>query len=69
MRPVDEYRLMAAYYNGEYTGFIPCAYHAMQVYNGEVQLPDLIKNRSTAFGQFPHLHKNQSQWQKVKKQP
>lgn len=51
----DELRYDASHINGVYTGFIPCIEHAKQVLSGEVQLSDLIDNRSSDFEAFPNF--------------
>lgn len=41
-------RLEAAYIDGFYTGFIPCAYHAKQIIEGKISLSSLIDNEKRA---------------------
>ena len=40
----DKMRVNAAYINGNYTGFIPCADHAKKVMNCEITLESLVDN-------------------------
>lgn len=49
----DIRRYEAGCINGEFTGFIPCAFHAMQITRGIITLVSLIKNRNSKFHQFP----------------
>lgn len=51
----DDARYKASHMDGKYTGFIPCIEHAKQVLSGEVQLSDLIDNRSSDFEAFPNF--------------
>jgi hypothetical protein len=50
----DQKRYKAACINGQYSGFIPCAFHASQINAGKMNLSDLVKNRSDEFPEFPH---------------
>lgn len=50
----DKRRYKAGCINGEFTGFIPCAFHAKQITMGKITLQSLIQNRSEKFGQFPN---------------
>ncbi len=57
LRPItfnDQVRLKAAYIGGEYTGFIPCVKCADKIISGEINIQDLIKNRSSEFKEFPN---------------
>lgn len=42
----DKLRYEASHISGEYTGFIPCAKHAKQIKSGEIELGDLIQDRT-----------------------
>ncbi len=47
MKPtkLDELKFKMAHINGKWTGFIPCANHAVQIAIGSVTLSELIKDR------------------------
>jgi hypothetical protein len=50
----DQRRYKAGCINGEFTGFIPCAFHAREIVMGKITLESLIKNRHEMFPPFPH---------------
>lgn len=51
----DRMRYEAAHINGEYTGFIPCTMHAIEIKKGKITLLDLIdKNKRLAPIPFPN---------------
>lgn len=54
---IDQIRLKAANIDGEYTGFIPCAYHANEIVNGRTKLTDLITDRNPILPEFPKYGK------------
>lgn len=49
----DKARFDASKIDGEYTGFIPCYYHARQILSGRMTLKSLIKNRDKSLQEFP----------------
>lgn len=51
----DRMRYNAAFVDGQYTGFIPCTYHAKKIMKGEITLTDLIKDRDIDMPPFPNL--------------
>lgn len=51
----DKRRYKAGCINGQFTGFIPCAFHAKQITMGKISIFDLIKNRRADFPPFPNL--------------
>ena len=53
----DRRRYRAGCINGEFTGFIPCSFHAKQITMGKITLESLIKNRNDEFPPFPHFTK------------
>jgi hypothetical protein len=50
---IDIDRYNAGYVDGEFTGFIPCAYHAGLILEGRISLASLIHGRNPAFPPFP----------------
>lgn len=50
----DIQRYEAGCINGEFTGFIPCAFHAKEIIKGKITLQSLIKNRNKKFKAFPN---------------
>lgn len=52
----DKMRYDAAFVNGQYTGFIPCADHAKKILSGQCDLASLIKNRNPDLPPFPGVH-------------
>ena len=46
-------RYRASFRNGEYTGFIPCEYHAKKILSGEMEIENLIHGRNPDFPVFP----------------
>lgn len=51
----DKRRYNAAHINGQFTGFIPCAFHAKQITTGKITLQSLINGRSSEFPPFPNV--------------
>ncbi len=49
----DKRRYKAACINGEYSGFIPCAFHAKEITTKKITLVSLITNRNEDFLPFP----------------
>lgn len=49
----DKMRYEAGCINGEFTGFIPCTYHAKEIIQGRMTLYSLIRNRDKQFPAFP----------------
>lgn len=49
----DRIRYKASFMNGQYTGFIPCLYHAQEILAGKITLMSLIKDRDPDYGIFP----------------
>lgn len=52
----DIRRYKAGCLDGQFTGFIPCAFHAREITMGKITLESLISNRSNEFPPFP-IHK------------
>ena len=57
----DKLRYRASFYNGRFSGFIPCITHAKKILAGQITLDSLIKNRDAQFGLFPHHNLTQKQ--------
>lgn len=55
-KQIDIDRYNASFVNGEYTGFIPCGYHATKIRLGLETLVGLVKNRDPKFGDFPDIY-------------
>lgn len=53
----DMRRYKAGFINGEFTGFIPCCFHAKQITTGKISLSDLIVGRNEDFPPFPQMGK------------
>mgnify|MGYP001600193953 CR=1 FL=1 len=51
---VDIQRYKAGCINRQFTGFIPCAFHAKEIMMGKITLQSLIQNRSKDFNTFPN---------------
>lgn len=51
---VDRMRLAASRIDGKYTGFIPCASHAIDILQGKITLASLIENRDPLLPPFPN---------------
>lgn len=51
---VDIRRYKAGCINGQFTGFIPCAFHAKEIVMGKITLASLITNRNPEFPSFPN---------------
>lgn len=51
----DQRRYKAGCINGEFTGFIPCAFHAKEITMGKITLQSLIQNRKSDFPPFPNF--------------
>lgn len=51
---IDYLRYEAGCINGNFTGFIPCSYHAHLITNGKIKLESLIQNRNILFNEFPN---------------
>lgn len=52
---VDLRRFRAGHINGQFTGFIPCAFHAKEIVTGKITLASLIKDRDIFLPLFPNL--------------
>lgn len=50
----DLRRYKAGCINGQFTGFIPCAFHAREITMGRITLQSLIKNRNQNLPPFPN---------------
>ena len=50
---IDLRRYKAGCINGQFTGFIPCAFHAKEITMGRITLNSLINNRDKEFPPFP----------------
>lgn len=50
----DIRRYKAGCIDGEFSGFIPCAFHAREITMGKITLQSLIKDRSPEFSPFPN---------------
>lgn len=51
----DKRRYKAGCIDGQFTGFIPCAFHAKEITMGKITLQSLIKDRSEDFRPFPNF--------------
>ena len=51
----DKRRYKAGCINGQFTGFIPCAFYAKEIMMGKITLQSLIQNRNKDFSQFPRF--------------
>jgi hypothetical protein len=51
----DKRRYKAGCINGNFTGFIPCAFHAKEITMGKITLQSLIQNRNKDFNPFPNF--------------
>lgn len=51
----DKRRYKAGCIDGQFTGFVPCAFHAREITMGKIALVSLIKNRSSNFLPFPNV--------------
>jgi len=49
----DRRRYKSGLIQGQFTGFIPCSFHAKEITMGKITLVSLIKNRSSEFLPFP----------------
>lgn len=49
----DEIRYKAGCINGEFSGFIPCLDHALQIKNNEIDIQSLVSNRDPNLKPFP----------------
>ncbi len=49
----DKRRYKAGCVDGQFTGFIPCAFHAKEIVMGRITLASLITNRNKDFPYFP----------------
>jgi len=50
----DIRKYKAGFLNGQFTGFIPCLFHAKEIIAGKITLQSLIKNRNPKFSAFPY---------------
>lgn len=50
----DQRRYKAGCINGQFTGFVPCSFHAREIVMGKITLESLIKDRNIVFGTFPN---------------
>ena len=51
----DKRRYKAGCINGNFTGFVPCAFHAKEITMGKITLQSLIQNRNKDFNPFPNF--------------
>jgi hypothetical protein len=50
---IDVIKLEASKINGKFSGFIPCAHHAIQIMQKKISLQSLIHNRDRKLLPFP----------------
>lgn len=50
----DLRRYKAGCINGQFTGFIPCAFHAKEITTGKITIQSLIKDRNQNLPPFPN---------------
>jgi len=51
----DLRRYKAGCINGQFTGFIPCSFHAKEITMGKITLASLIKNRNNKYPPFSNV--------------
>lgn len=52
----DKDRYQASFYEGEYSGFIPCKKHAEEILQGKITLASLIQGRDKNIPEFPNAY-------------